>query len=178
MRYPREGSRQGCDSYQAWLVTRTVSRVRTRSRRPQERCPLCREELGGPTRVCGGCGTEHHEDCLHELGGCSTLGCVQFKPGLQTAREVPPGFRVPEVQPRSRSKVQHGFRVTIAGDRGHLYTGMGGLLGLVFGLVISASLDAHFDRTTVGLIGLYFCLTVVAMVLGESLDRGFFERCQ
>ena len=45
-------------------------------------CPLCREpvnsggsELG--TEVCGGCSVAYHRECLLELGGCATLGCVR-----------------------------------------------------------------------------------------------------
>lgn len=42
-------------------------------------CPLCRDEVS-PARSpgCLGCETVYHQDCLTELGGCSTIGCARF----------------------------------------------------------------------------------------------------
>ncbi|MEZ6188842.1 MAG: hypothetical protein R3F62_28040 [Planctomycetota bacterium] len=67
--------------------------VRERVGRP--RCPLCKVDVhsGGETECCPGCGVRYHSDCLHELGGCATLGCDRLGvapdaplPALQTRR--------------------------------------------------------------------------------------------
>jgi len=44
------------------------------------RCPYCRDALlaprPGPIAFCAGCGTGAHEACVHEHGGCPSLGCA------------------------------------------------------------------------------------------------------
>ncbi len=39
------------------------------------RCPYCRDDLDGLTHACAECGVVHHEECLVEIRGCTTLGC-------------------------------------------------------------------------------------------------------
>lgn len=48
------------------------------------RCAYCRGGVQhGGARVCEGCGTCLHADCLAELGSCPTLGCAEPAPSLE-----------------------------------------------------------------------------------------------
>jgi len=50
--------------------------------RDHGRCPYCREEVAGETRVCGTCDALHHAECWAEHGGCSVFGCAEApRPG-------------------------------------------------------------------------------------------------
>lgn len=85
--------------------------VQARRREATERCPYCHDvivdaaDLTSERITCAGCGTQHHEACLAELGRCTVRGCE---------REVVV-VRTPEVEARlaARSAVYREVRQRI-----------------------------------------------------------------
>jgi hypothetical protein len=55
--------------------------LQARAREAVERCPYCHDVIVGAADLaselitCAGCGTQHHEACLLELGRCTVRGC-------------------------------------------------------------------------------------------------------
>ncbi|MCO5165335.1 MAG: hypothetical protein M9894_03080 [Planctomycetes bacterium] len=51
--------------------------ARVEARAGGERCPYCRDDLGGVAVVrCPGCGVGHHAACRAEMAHCGTIGCT------------------------------------------------------------------------------------------------------
>lgn len=92
--------------------------VQARRREATERCPYCRDVIDGAADLaselitCAGCGTQHHEACLAELGRCTVRGCEREVVVVRTpeveARLAARSAVYREVQRRIRARVR-GF---------------------------------------------------------------------
>jgi hypothetical protein len=58
---------------------------------PGALCPICLSaiEATAKARTCPDCGQIHHEECWHEMGGCSTYGCEQAPVSAKEGQAAP-----------------------------------------------------------------------------------------
>ena len=71
-----------------------------------QRCPYCHDllvEVQEPIR-CESCGTEHHAECVRELGRCTTMGCER---SLALSAEVP---LEPSIRRQLRERIRQRVR--------------------------------------------------------------------
>ncbi len=83
--------------------------VSLRARESAARCPYCHDVLvSDPVRVtCEGCGTEHHQACLEELGRCPVAGCAT--PGTAPDAAAPRPATIDDAE-RLRRRVRERAR--------------------------------------------------------------------
>jgi Prokaryotic RING finger family 1 len=82
---------------------------------PRQRCPLCRDPVEDTARLvaCDSCQTVYHRACSRELGGCSTLGCVQAggrqRVGDPQRHAQPNHAKAPLPRPQRPSQVRRSY---------------------------------------------------------------------
>ena len=106
-----------------------------KARTDPRRCPLCHDPLGQGSREgeCAECGVRHHCECLHEFGGCGTLGC-----GDQAER--PRRVRATTRGRRAWSRADLVFFAGAAVVAMAFFSSYYGWQGMVWGAVLVATL--------------------------------------